>query len=79
MTVNKPERFPYCDANRFPDLNDVLPHLPMRLTSESDESLSVMGMLDTGSAVRMPGMRAAHYRRKRLAQSPYEVESIWRK
>ncbi len=30
--ILKPERFPYCDANRFPDLNDVLPHLPVRLT-----------------------------------------------
>ncbi len=48
--ILKPERFPYCDANRFPDLNDVLPHLPVRLTGQG-ESLSVMGMLDTGSAV----------------------------
>ena len=49
MTL-KPERFPYCDINRDPDLNDVLPHLPMKLTCQR-EPLSVVGMLDTGSAV----------------------------
>ena len=48
--IFKPERFPYCDINRFPDLNDVLPHLPMRLKCQG-ESLSVTGMLDTGSTV----------------------------
>ncbi len=46
----KVERCPYCDKNRFPDLNDVLPYLPLRLICQG-EPLSVLELLDTGSAV----------------------------
>ena len=48
---HKAERLPYRDKNKFPALHDGLPYLPLRLTCQ-DEPLSVLGLLDTGSAVK---------------------------